>query len=122
MDKPYPNKPDTMSHKDYFILKVSQEWQMPVPTVRIIIENQFRTAKAALANDDINSIELAGFGRFYFNLPAAKRYIKKYIDLRKKYNKELKNQELSPTKVRNFTTRLETLDRLEKNLKQKLGL
>lgn len=68
-NRPPTDKPPTMSDKDYLIKRVSREYQIPEATVRTVVENSFRTAKAALSNH--NSIELAGFGRFYFNLKKA---------------------------------------------------
>ena len=87
MDKPIPNKPSSMSDKDYLIKRVSQEYQIPEKTVKVIIDNQFRTAKAALL--EVNSLEIAGFGRFYFNIKKGEAKVKKHNLIIKKHKKEL---------------------------------
>ena len=112
------DKPITMSDKEYLILKVSQEYQIPLPTVRTIIENQFRTAKQAFK--DNKSIEIAGFGRFYFNDRKAQNTAKKYVMTRARYERELLDPTLTELKRKNLLARVESLDKVELALKKKL--
>lgn len=78
------NKPNSMSMKDYLIRVQSVKAMTSEKTIEAVINHQFQSASLAMRTN--NSVELSGFGKFYFN---TKKAIKRLIVLEtKKLNLE----------------------------------
>jgi nucleoid DNA-binding protein len=78
------NKPNSMSMKDYLIRVQSVKAMMSEKTIEAVINHQFQSASLAMRTN--NSVELSGFGKFYFN---TKKAIKRLVALEtKKLNLE----------------------------------
>jgi len=69
------DKPDTMSIKEHIFRKLSQELNLPLATIKKVLDNQFRTALIALKTND--SLEIAGLGKFLLNRRMLNYHIKK---------------------------------------------
>lgn len=97
--------------KDHLVKKVSQEQQIPLHIVRAVIENQFKSAEQAI--DNVNSIEIAGFGRFIFSERRALMRIKRYGQGIENYNKMLVDPDVHLTQMRRdgIVARLEELEK-----------
>jgi nucleoid DNA-binding protein len=66
------DKPINMSVKDYLIRTLAVKMLISEKTIETVINHQFQSANEAM--DFNNSLEIAGFGKFYFNeKKAAKR-------------------------------------------------
>jgi nucleoid DNA-binding protein len=83
MDK-MKSKPETIDTKEYIVKVTSQELQIPVDTVKAVIDHQFQGALNAMKDKD--SIEITGLGKFYF-------YKKKALSIVKQYNIEIEKDE-----------------------------
>ena len=78
------NKPNSMSIKDYLIRVQSVKAMTSEKTIEAVINHQFQSASLAMRTN--NSVELSGFGKFYFN---TKKAIKRLAALEtKKLNLE----------------------------------
>lgn len=79
------NKPASMSMKDYLIRVQSVKMMIGEKVIETIVNHQFTSMAQAMRNN--NSVELSGFGKFYFN---TKKAIKRLVFLEKK-KKDLEN-------------------------------
>ena len=73
------NKPISMSMKDYLIRVQSVKAMMSEKVIETVVNHQFQSASLAMRTN--NSIELSGFGKFYFN---TKKAIKRLASLERK--------------------------------------
>lgn len=73
------NKPISMSMKDYLIRVQSVKAMMSEKIIEAVVNHQFQSASLAMRTN--NSIELSGFGKFYFN---TKKAIKRLTSLERK--------------------------------------
>lgn len=114
------DKPDTVDLREHLHRIVSQETQQPMHIIRKVIENQFSTANEAFRHH--NSIEIAGFGKFYFSQTKATQRLKNYESLRVMYIKTLNGAEDVGDEVLAASTmkRLSSVDETILFLKQKL--
>jgi nucleoid DNA-binding protein len=67
------DKPISMSVKDYLIRTLAVKIMVSEKVIEAIVNHQFQSANEAM--DLNNSIEISGFGKFYFNEKKAKRKI-----------------------------------------------
>jgi nucleoid DNA-binding protein len=63
------NKPASMSMKDYLIRVLAVKAMMSEKTIEAVVNHQFQSASLAMKTN--NSVELSGFGKFYFNMKKA---------------------------------------------------
>lgn len=68
-------KPESMSFKDFAYRKVSLGLDVPLPIVKKVLDNQFRTMLSIMDDPKINSIEIAGFGKLLTNTNRVKKAI-----------------------------------------------
>lgn len=59
------DKPISMSVKDFLIRTLAVKMLTSEKTIETVINHQFQSANEAM--DTNNSIEISGFGKFYFN-------------------------------------------------------
>jgi nucleoid DNA-binding protein len=64
-------KPNSMSHRDWFVRKLSESLNMDVKIVDQIIRHQFDTTLAALQKN--KTVEISGFGTLKWNDRAAQK-------------------------------------------------
>lgn len=69
------DKPVNMSVKDYLVRTMAVKLLTSEKTIEAVINHQFQSANEAL--DQNNSIEISGFGKFFFNNKKATKRIEK---------------------------------------------
>lgn len=74
------DKPVSMSVKDYLVRTLAVKILTSEKVIETIINHQFQSANEAMHQN--NSVELAGFGKFYFN---TKKAVKKLEALNAKH-------------------------------------
>jgi len=67
------DKPISMSVKDFLIRTLAVKMLISEKTIEAVINHQFQSANEAM--DFNNSLEIAGFGKFYFNEKKATKRI-----------------------------------------------
>ena len=67
------DKPISMSVKDYLIRTLAVKMLISEKTIEAVINHQFQSANEAM--DFNNSLEISGFGKFYFNEKKATKRI-----------------------------------------------
>ena len=67
------DKPVSMSVKDYLVRTLAVKMLISEKTIEAVVNHQFQSANEAM--DFNNSLEIAGFGKFYFNEKKATKRI-----------------------------------------------
>ena len=112
------DKPISMSVKDYLVRTLAVKMMISEKTIETVINHQFQSANEAM--DTNNSIEISGFGKFYFNEKKAKKRLE---DLTRKKNLMLEflaSAETSEQKKRSSQVTLEKTEALINLLKSKI--
>jgi hypothetical protein len=111
------DKPISMSVKDYLVRTLAVKMMISEKTIETVVNHQFQSANEAM--DTNNSIEISGFGKFYFN---EKKAQKRLTDLNRKKNLMLEfiaSAETSEQKKRSSQVTLEKTEALINLLKSK---
>lgn len=85
------DKPESMSIREWITKKVALASIVPENVIKHVISHQFDSAYQAL--NDNNSIEISGFGKFYFNTKKAETDRKYYEKEKAAYEKQLVSSE-----------------------------
>jgi nucleoid DNA-binding protein len=112
------DKPISMSVKDYLVRTLAVKMMISEKIIETVINHQFQSANEAM--DTNNSIEISGFGKFYFN---EKKAQKRLEDLTRKKNLMLEfiaSAETSEQKKRSSQVTLEKTEALINLLKSKI--
>lgn len=67
------DKPDSMSVREWITKKVALEIRIPENIIKSVISHNYDSAYEALNTN--NSIEISGFGKFYYNTKKADKEI-----------------------------------------------
>lgn len=98
------DKPISLSVKDYLIRKMSVKMMLPEKTIDAVISHQFSSANEALATN--KSVEIAGFGKFYFNDGKAKKKLAKMLYQKEFFERALLEEDITPKRRQNLQTKL----------------
>jgi len=112
------DKPISMSVKDFLVRTLAVKMMISEKMIETVINHQFQSANEAM--DTNNSIEISGFGKFYFNEKKAKKRLE---DLTRKKNLMLEfiaSAETSEQKKRSSQVTLEKTEALINLLKSKI--
>lgn len=101
------DKPLSLSVKDYLIRKMAVKMMIPEKTIDAVISQQFSSANEALSTN--KSVEIAGFGKFYFNNGKAKKKLDKMLHLKELFEKMLLEENITPKKKQNTETKLKNI-------------
>lgn len=71
------DKPVSLSVKDWIVRKMAVSMMVSEKTLDAVITHQFQSANEALAT--CNSVELSGFGKFFFNYKKAVKKMEKML-------------------------------------------
>jgi nucleoid DNA-binding protein len=85
-----------MSIKEWIIKKMAISMVVSEKTIDNVVTHQFDSANDALNIHD--SIEISGFGKFYFNQKRAQAQYDKYVRIKQSYENMLANDSLSDKK------------------------
>lgn len=112
------DKPISMSVKDFLIRKLSVQLMTSEKTIEAVINHQFQSANLALQDNE--TIEISGFGKFYFNKKKANKKMEKMLSKAALFEKQTNDSSLSEQKRTSAGNKLaNTLLGIE-NLKPKL--
>ena len=112
------DKPISLSIKDYLIRRIVADTAISEKTVSAIIDHQFNSMVEATKSGD--SVEIAGFGRFYFYRKKALKREIKYVSQIKMYEGYLEDDALTERRRKNIELRLIVMHRLLDSLRNRL--
>ena len=111
-------KPSTMTLKEWIIKRMSINMVISEKVIDQVINHQFDSANDAL---NINkSIEISGFGKFYFNQKKALTQYKKLLAIKLAYENMLADESISDVRRNAVTLKLQIIETSIKTLKPKI--
>lgn len=112
-------KPQSMSVKEWIIKKMAINMVISEKVIDAVVVHQFDSANDAL---NVNkSVEISGFGKFYFNDKKAVTQYNKLLNIKKTYESNLEDENLSPTKRNALELKLQIVESSIKTLKPKIN-
>jgi nucleoid DNA-binding protein len=90
------DKPISLSVKNYLIRKLAVKMMVSESVIDAVVTHQFHSALEALSTHD--SLELSGFGKFYFNKKKALKKMEKMLSQKAVFENILKRPELTEQK------------------------
>lgn len=115
----FMDKPTSMSVKDFLIRRLAVKMMISEKTIEAVVNHQFQEAIQATGKH--KSLEISGFGKFFFNEGRAKRQMAKYEDIKAAYEKKLKDETLTDQRKRSLEMKLESVKDSIRDLKPKFN-
>jgi hypothetical protein len=112
------DKPVSMSVKDYLIRTLAVKMMISEKIIEGVINHQFQSANEAM--DTNNSIEISGFGKFYFNEKKAEKRLTDLYRKKKLMEEFLASSDISEQKKHSSQVTLEKTEALINLLKSKI--
>lgn len=112
------NKPNTMSVKEWIIKRMAINMVISEKMIDSVITHQFDSANDALNTND--TVEISGFGKFYFNTKKANTHYEKLLQMKQAYENILNDDSITPKKRHSTELRMITVLNDIKILKPKI--
>ena len=111
------DKPVSMSVKDYLVRTLAVKMLISEKTIEAVVNHQFQSANEAM--DFNNSLEISGFGKFYFNEKKATKRIGQLNAKKQAMEKIISDETTSEQKRRSSQVTLDKTEALINLLKTK---
>jgi nucleoid DNA-binding protein len=111
------DKPISMSVKDFLVRTLAVKMMMSEKTIEAVVNHQFQSANEAM--DLNNSLEISGFGKFYFNEKKATKRLGQLNAKKQAMEKIIADENTSEQKKRSSNVTLEKTEALINLLKTK---
>ena len=113
------DKPLSLSVKDFLIRKMSVDFSISEDTIRSVVDHQCSNFLTATKTND--SLELSGWGTFYFQKKKALKRLNTLNTFKTSYERQLNDGSLSPLKRTSLERKLLTATKDEIELKERIG-
>ena len=111
-------KPSTMTVKEWIIKRMSINMVISEKIIDSVVTHQFDSANDALNTND--SLEISGFGKFFFNTKKANIHYNKLLQMKQSYENILADESTTDKKRHSTELRMATLLTDIKLLKPKI--
>jgi hypothetical protein len=112
------NKPNTMSVKEFIIKRMSISLVVSEKIIDQIVQHQFDSANDALNTND--TVEISGFGKFFFNTKKANTHYNKLLAMKQAYENTLADTSITEKRRHSTEQRMITVLSDIKMLKPKI--
>ena len=112
------NKPSTMSVKEYIIKRMSISLVISEKMIDQVVQHQFDSANDALNTND--TVEISGFGKFFFNTKKANTHYNKLLEMKQAYENILADASTTEKRRHSIEQRMITVLSDIKMLKPKI--
>ena len=112
------NKPNTMSVKEFIIKRMSISLVVSEKVIDQVVQHQFDSANDALNTND--TVEISGFGKFFFNTKKANTHYNKLLAMKQAYENTLADTSITEKKRHSTEQRMITVLSDIKMLKPKI--
>lgn len=102
----FTDKPISLSIKDYLIRKMAVRMRMSEKTLETVINHQFQSANEALHKH--KSLEISGFGKFFFNEKKAHKMMEKFLSQKALFEKRATDENYPEAKRRSYGLKLQS--------------
>ena len=92
----FTDKPISLSVKDYLIRRLAVKMMTSEKTLETVVNHQFQSANEALFQH--KSVEISGFGKFFFNEKKAHRMMEKFESQRELFGRWMEDETLPEAK------------------------
>ena len=113
------DRPVNMSVKDWLIRRISVDTAISESVIREVISHEFDTVIEKMR--DVESIELSGFGKFYFKRRRAVLKLKKFEEIEWRLERELREDELNEFAIKSANRKLGIIKKEIEILKARVG-
>jgi nucleoid DNA-binding protein len=101
------SKPKSMSMKDFLIRVQAVKMMKSEKTIEAVVNHQFQSTNLAMRTN--NSVELSGFGKFFFNGKKAKKKLDGLYDRKVYIEEALKDELLTEQRRKRYDTMLQNV-------------
>jgi nucleoid DNA-binding protein len=101
----FTDKPISLSVKDYLIRKMAVKLMTPEKTIDAVIMHQFQSANEATSQH--KSVEISGFGKFFFNDKKAHKTMEKFLSQKALFEKWANDETLPEAKRQSARLKLQ---------------
>lgn len=112
------NKPISLSVKDWIIRKLAPKMLLSEKTIEAVVNHQFQGANEALRH--VKSLEISGFGKFFFNEGKAKKQMAKYESQIALFSRILEEEELTEQRRKTLELKVQIAKDCIRDLKPKM--
>jgi hypothetical protein len=112
------DKPISMSVKDYLIRTLAVKIMMSEKTIEAVVNHQFQSANEAM--DLNNSLEISGFGKFFFNEKKARKRLQSLMNKKNAMERLIADSASSDQKKHSSKVTLDKTEALINLLKSKI--
>lgn len=114
----FTDKPISLSVKDYLIRRLAVRMMVSEKTIETVVNHQFQEANKALTKH--KSLEISGFGKFFFNEGKAVKQMAKFESQKELFSRILREEILTDQKRKSTELKLQiALDNI-RDLKPKM--
>jgi hypothetical protein len=112
------NKPNTMSVKEFIIKRMAISLVVSEKVIDQVVQHQFDSANDALNTND--TVEISGFGKFFFNTKKANTHYNKLLAMKQAYENTLADTSITEKRRHSTEQRMITVLSDIKMLKPKI--
>lgn len=98
------DKPISLSVKDFLVRRMAVKLMLSEKTIDAVISHQFSSANEALLKN--KSLEISGFGKFYFNQKKANKKMEKMLSKKRVFEAMLQRPDLTEQKRQSVENKL----------------
>lgn len=102
----FTDKPVSLSVKEWIIRKLAPKMLMSEKTIEAVVNHQFQSANESLFQN--KSIEISGFGKFYFNEKKAYKLMEKMLSQKELFERWMNDESLPEAKRRSARLKFQT--------------
>lgn len=113
------DKPQSLTMREYLVRKLAVKLMISEKTIDAVVAHQFSSANEALHTND--SVEISGFGKFFFNHKKATKKMNDLINVKEQYEKMIANEDVPEEKKEGMRRKLFNIEANIKRLKPKMN-
>lgn len=102
----FTDKPISLSVKDYLIRRMAVKMMLSEKTIETVVNHQFQSAHDAIFQH--KSLEISGFGKFFFNEKKAHKMMEKFLSQKALFEKKAADETLPEAKRQAARMKLQT--------------
>jgi nucleoid DNA-binding protein len=108
----------SLSVKDWIIRKLAPKMLISEKTIEAVVNHQFQEANQALRKH--KSLEISGFGKFFFNEGKAKKQMAKFESQKALFEKLLQNETLTEQRKKSLELKVQIAQDNIRDLKPRM--
>jgi len=102
----FTDKPISLSVKEYLIRRMAVKMRISEKVIEAVVNHQFQSAHEAMGQH--KSLEISGFGKFFFNNGKAVKTMEKFLSQKALFEKKANDETLPEAKRRTAGMKLQS--------------